>query len=252
MADLAPFALVTGTSAGIGRAVADLLLARGWTVVGLSRRAAPIEHPQYEHVSLDLHDTSALTDLVQHFLFAGRRLAARPRVGLVNNAADPGDFARFEEADPLRFAASLAVNVTAPVALMRAFLGARPATVPLRIVNVSTGAAVRPFPGLGAYCAGKAALRMIGQVAGAELDARAEPAAPPDDVAIVSYEPGVVDTELQERTRQIPHERFPWVDTFIDFARKGMLKPPAAPAAEIAGFLEADGLPHFSERRFGG
>jgi len=248
----APFALVTGTSAGIGHAVAQALLARGWNVVGLSRRPAPIDHARYEHLSVDLADTGALNGLLGRFVFEGRRLAERPRLGLVNNAADPGELIQFDELDPARFAASIAVNVTAPVLLMRAFLRARPAGVPLRIVNVSTGAAVRAFPGLAAYCTGKAALRMAGQVVGAELDAPPSAPAASEDVAILSYEPGVVDTDIQTRARSTPRAQFPWVDVFIDFARKGLLKPPAAPAADIADFLGADGAPHFSERRFGG
>ena len=40
-------ALVTGTSSGIGTAVARLLLEGSWTVVGVARRAAQLDHPRY-------------------------------------------------------------------------------------------------------------------------------------------------------------------------------------------------------------
>lgn len=55
-------ALVTGTSSGIGTAVAVELLARGWRVVGLSRRRAPIESAAYTHVAVDLGDVATLAD----------------------------------------------------------------------------------------------------------------------------------------------------------------------------------------------
>lgn len=47
-------ALVTGTSSGVGAALAQALLERGWTVVGLARRAADFDHPQYRHIALHL------------------------------------------------------------------------------------------------------------------------------------------------------------------------------------------------------
>ncbi|MGH7532983.1 MAG: NAD-dependent epimerase/dehydratase family protein, partial [Gemmatimonadales bacterium] len=53
------FALVTGTSSGIGESLARDLLGRGWSVVGISRRAAPISTSGYTHLRLDLADLAA-------------------------------------------------------------------------------------------------------------------------------------------------------------------------------------------------
>ena len=55
-------ALVTGTSRGIGTAVALELLGRGWRVQGLARGEAPAELAceGYQHERLDLSDLSAL------------------------------------------------------------------------------------------------------------------------------------------------------------------------------------------------
>ncbi|MEN9774046.1 MAG: hypothetical protein RL322_1116 [Pseudomonadota bacterium] len=47
-------AIVTGSSAGIGRAIALGLLARGWWVTGLDRSHATIEHTRYVHRASDL------------------------------------------------------------------------------------------------------------------------------------------------------------------------------------------------------
>lgn len=47
-------ALVTGSSSGIGRAVAERLLADGWRVTGVSRHPGPIEHAAFTRSSVDL------------------------------------------------------------------------------------------------------------------------------------------------------------------------------------------------------
>lgn len=52
--------LVTGASSGIGRAVALRLLESGRRVVGVSRRAANIDHQHFDTVCADLEDLDAL------------------------------------------------------------------------------------------------------------------------------------------------------------------------------------------------
>lgn len=56
MTDGPRHALVVGTSDGIGLALARRLLDGGWVVTGVSRRAAPLAHPRYEHAVIDVAD----------------------------------------------------------------------------------------------------------------------------------------------------------------------------------------------------
>lgn len=238
--------VVTGTSSGLGRAVAQVLLERGWRVVGLSRRDPGLAHEAYRHVSLDLGDLRAVEDYVGGPFAAEAGLERAGRVGLVNNAGvlDPVHPAhRLDSASLLH---AFAVNTVAPVWLTGWFIGHAPPG-PLRIVNVSSGAATSPMPGWTAYCSTKAALRMAGQVVGTEAGGY-----PRQDLALVSYAPGIVDTAMQARARSLSAEDFPSVDTFVRYHRTGALAPPERPAGEIAGLLEADGLPAVSERHFKG
>jgi NAD(P)-dependent dehydrogenase (short-subunit alcohol dehydrogenase family) len=52
--------LITGTSQGIGRAVAELFLEKGHSVVGIDRQVASLEHPDYLHHVCDVRDFDAL------------------------------------------------------------------------------------------------------------------------------------------------------------------------------------------------
>ncbi len=52
-------ALVSGSSSGIGRAIAQALLDQGWRVSGLDVSAPAIEHPLFDAVQVDLADGPA-------------------------------------------------------------------------------------------------------------------------------------------------------------------------------------------------
>jgi len=245
------FAIVTGTSSGIGEAVARCLLDHTWHVLGIARREAALTHESYEHISADLGDMASLSDGARAARIA--LLLERPgwqRVGLVNNAAHPGLLGPIERLDVAALPDVFATNVSAPIWLMGMVLRHVPRPVPVRIVNVSSRAAVRGYAGLGAYGASKAALRMASMVLAAEVDDPAL-AANARNVMILSYEPGTVDTAMQSNARSSSEETLPSIDLFRQLAVEGRLVPPAAPAGEIVEFLEGNADHVLTERRYG-
>ena len=55
--------LITGTTQGIGKAIAELFLKEGHNVIGIDRQNASIAHPSYTHYSCDIRDYDALPDV---------------------------------------------------------------------------------------------------------------------------------------------------------------------------------------------
>ena len=108
------FAFVTGTTRGIGAAVATQLLERGWRVLGVARTSAPINHPSYRHVVCDLIDSAALQRAIGRPLGEVVTDARWRRIGLVNNAATPGVLGPVETIDPITLLQLSAVNWVAP------------------------------------------------------------------------------------------------------------------------------------------
>lgn len=245
-------AVVTGTSSGIGAALAERLLKDGWAVAGLSRREVDLEHPGYQHMVLDLGNLHAVQTLAEKRLGALLRDSRWRRVGLVNNAALGGSHKGVEDTDPEELAWLLAVNTVAPVYLMGFAARTVPPQTALRIVNVSSGAAHRGFPGLGDYCASKAALRLAGMSLAEELDSEGRPGGRRENAAVLSYEPGVVDTPMQTKARSGDIEDSAWSKPFRDFKEQGLLEKPEDVIEPIVEFLSGNGEPAWAEKRFGG
>ena len=212
-------------------------------MVGIARRPGTIEHANYRHLRADLGELGALAALVEAQVGSSVANPAISRLALVNNAALIGLLGKLEQVDPGKLLQVYAVNVAAPIWLMGWLLRRAAPTAVVRIVNVSSAAGVRAFPGLGAYGSAKAALRLAGMVLALELDASR-------DASVLSFEPGIVDTDMQATARTAPPEVLPSFGFFQQVAAEGRLAPPAAPARVIVDYLDGDGHPKFSEDRY--
>ena len=149
-------ALITGGSTGLGRALLEGLVDRGWTVVtdGRSRSAlAAVGRPRVVTVPGDVADPGHRAALV----------AAVERVGrldlLVHNASTLGPLPmrRLRDLGVDGLTAAWEVNVVAPYALTRALLP-RLLADGGAVVAMSSDAAIEHYETWGAYGATKAAL----------------------------------------------------------------------------------------------
>lgn len=158
--------VVTGVSSGIGRAVADVLIDRGYRVFGSVRTAADGERvardiggDRFSPLLFDVTDPSAIGEAARAVAAA---LGGGTLAGLVNSAgiAVSGPLLHQSAAE---FARHLEINVTGPFNVTQAFaplLGADRARrgKPGRIVIVSSISGGLATPFLGAYAASKHAV----------------------------------------------------------------------------------------------
>lgn len=238
-------AIITGTSSGIGRALAADLLGRGWRVLGVARRDCDLAaHEGYRHINLDLGDLKGLEARMEQE--ARPYLEGVQHLALVNNAAQLEPLRSSLHLPAEELERSLVVNVATPMWLAGWCL--RLDAERTRIVNLSSGAATSAYPGWAAYCSTKAALKMAGEVLASEV---AEvPELVGRDVRVLSYAPHVVRTEMQEKIRATDPAEFPRRERFIDLDREEQLVTPEASAGELARLLDEDELETLTERRY--
>lgn len=161
-------ALVTGASSGIGRAAALHLASRGVNLVVAARRREPLAEVVEacealgvgaELLAFDLTDEVQTKAAVNRLGDFAERLG--PLEGLVNNAGavvvQPVEQSVFEGEEDV-YAEQLRVNFHGPRRLTEALLPGMLERGRGAIVNVASAAALRPFPGIGAYSVAKHAL----------------------------------------------------------------------------------------------
>jgi benzil reductase ((S)-benzoin forming) len=205
---------ITGTSRGIGKALAELLLSDPANVViGMSRQRS-IEHPNYRHFFLDLTDVQAISD------FRFELHANASKIYLVNNAGAIGFIKPIGKLSSETIIKNYTLNLIAPSVLTNAFIECYN-TVDCEkvILNISSGAGKRPIDGWAVYCASKAGVDMFSRVVDEEQKVRASH--PQDNIhkgfRILSIAPGVVDTDMQEHIRSASPEDFSKLEDFVSY-----------------------------------
>ena len=168
------WALVTGASSGLGRGIAIRLANRGMSIVLTGRnetrlddtaqqirRAAPLV--KIETIVVDLSTRSGLAELIH-------QVGDRPIEVLVNNAGF-GSYGPFADANADRETGEVAVDVSAVVALARAFLPGMLARGSGGILNVASTIAFQPAPYQAVYGASKAFVLSFSQALWSEARA---------------------------------------------------------------------------------
>ncbi len=179
---------VSGGASGIGLAVARMAVARGARVALLDRDTAALADAvrllgeAALALECDVSDAPAVRTAVDR---AAQWLGG---VDALVNSAGIDALKSLEATSDEEWARVLAVNLTGPMLVCRAALPHLRAAGGGSIVNIASGAGLRPLPNRTAYCASKAAVIMFGKSLAIETAA--------DGIRVNAVCPGAIDTPL--------------------------------------------------------
>jgi len=177
--------LVTGAASGIGLAIARLFRREGAGVAMLDRDEAGMKAAHVDGavaIGCDVADERRVRDAVAQAVAALGGLD-----GVVNSAGI--DLMRpFEEMTAEEWGRVLAVDLTGPMLVCHAALPAMKQAGRGTIVNIASGAGLRPLEQRTAYCAAKAGLIMFGKTLAVDLASY--------NIRVNAICPGIIDTPL--------------------------------------------------------
>ena len=205
-------ALITGSSKGIGKELSLLLLEKGYTIFGYSRTNS-IRHKNFHFNQIDLSSIQNLESIN----FPKLDEDEDEHVCLINNAGEIGEIDKFGNKKTNDIINEFNLNTVAPSILSNSFIRSYQdqSNHPI-IINISSGAALRPIESWGTYCQSKAALDMLTKIINQEHNS----------IQAYSIYPGVVDTEMQKKIRDTDIEKFALKDVFVEYFRNNELVDP--------------------------
>jgi len=215
---------ITGTSTGLGKALALQLLENDSSVViGIGRNCS-IKHQRYSHLHMDLTDLNSFDKLT----FESDD--DTQTVVLINNAGTLGEIKPIGKMSERSISDGIFLNLTAPMILSNRFTKAFEGFDKIKtiIINISSGAAWNPYDGWGMYCASKAGLDMFAAVLNQEIGLHFI-----KNRFIFSIAPGVIDTGMQDQIRASNKKDFNNVDRFIELKKDGALRTTASVSEKI-------------------
>jgi short-subunit dehydrogenase len=192
-------ALITGSSAGIGREFARQIAGRAKSLILIARREQRLSelrdelNQQYPNVAVSVRKTD-LADLAHLNELLAWLDREKIDVDLLINNAGVGDSGAFSTSDPVRNEQMMLVNIVALTTLTRHLLPQMVARRRGGILNVSSSAGFLPIPDFAVYAATKAYVTSFSEALRAELRRTG--------VSVCALCPGPVHTEFQEVTRR--------------------------------------------------
>lgn len=188
-------AIVTGGSAGIGRAICEDLLARGYEVVSLARRRTDIDHPKLHSIEVDLADRTATAEAARELVRRFEVTTVVHNAGVIRPALLPE--VKLDDLDAL-----VELHLGCAIQLVQAALPAMRQSKFGRVILLSSRAALGAQTRT-AYSATKAGMLGMARTWALELAA--------DGITVNVVAPGPIHTDMfydvipagSERERQL-------------------------------------------------
>lgn len=173
---------ITGASSGIGNAIGEFLLVKGYKVYGTSRNPENVKQSSIELVALDVRNVASIRTAIQTVLDKEGKIDV-----LINNAG-VGITGPLEEIPLEEIKNNFETNLFGPIEVMKAVLPSmRQQRVGL-IINITSIAGYMGLPFRSVYSASKGALELITE--GIRMEVK------PFGIHIVNVAPGDFATNI--------------------------------------------------------
>ncbi|MFC2127586.1 SDR family NAD(P)-dependent oxidoreductase [Bacteroidota bacterium] len=217
--------LITGGSKGIGKALAKKYLDKGFQVFSISRTFCDLEGTT--NIQGNLAETQEIPAYFEKVL-TYIDLEKISSFTLINNAGSLGTIGNIEKNTPTNISQTVNINLTAPLILSLLFIKKLQVySFSKKIISISSGAAIKPYPGWSSYCSTKAGLDMMTKTIAEEQKPLAH------GVKLTAIYPGVVETAMQKKIRATSKKDFKNVQRFIDLKENNELYTPDYVANKI-------------------
>lgn len=231
------FAIVTGASKGLGLEIKKIYEENGWNVCDLSRTGI-----SDNHIKVDLAYPKESVNVLNDYL-SNIAIDDIDELVFINNAAILTPIkinGSIMEEDILN---SININISSAWLLINTLIKRfRNLNVKKSIINISSGAALKGYPGWSLYCGCKAACEnYINAIFLEEVNMEFP-------FNIINFDPGVMDTGMQREIRSSNKIDFPQLDRFIQLKNNGDLVSSSKVANKLFSLI--DSKPKFEKCRF--
>jgi len=194
--------ILTGCNKGLGKAFFDCLIKEeDIDLITISRRLSKdqldlLSQNKFQHIETDLSEGVSHINFMQY-------IPKYKSILFINNAFTIKPIKKVGKWNPLDIELSLKTNIISPTVLVNNLIGSLKYDQNLRLINISSGASIKPIKRWGIYCSSKAFNKMLYDVIGEE-----------SNILIENIDPGVLDTRMQKTIRESSEDDFPDVELF--------------------------------------
>jgi NAD(P)-dependent dehydrogenase (short-subunit alcohol dehydrogenase family) len=182
--------LITGGSSGIGKAIGEFLLEKGFIVYGTSRNASTVSNSKIKLVDLDVRNSDSIKSCI------AKVLELEGRIDVLINNAGVGITGPLEEIPLEEIKNNFETNVFGPIETMKAVLPQMRIQKSGLIINITSIAGYMGLPFRSIYSSSKGALELITESLRMETKAFG--------VHITNVAPGDFATDIASRRFHAP------------------------------------------------
>jgi|ETNvirenome_6_85_1030632.scaffolds.fasta_scaffold02854_3 benzil reductase ((S)-benzoin forming) len=192
--------IITGTSSGLGKALANQFVELGHETIGISRSNSK-ETKYVCDLSEDRNIKNTLSKITTEY-------ANKSIEYLFLNAGVLGDIKKASKVENKELQEALQVNLFANKLIIDTFLNSKVKVK--NIIMISSGASIKAYDGWLSYCLSKAALNQLARCYAIENT----------DINFLSLAPGIIQTKMQDKIIEYSTEKFSSIKKFKDLYGK--------------------------------